>query len=405
MDYITDYGVPVLGIFLSNSIYASCIPAIRNARILRTLGTLNPTTLTLQLINALAWLGYALAASDPWLWWSVMPGFLMALYSVATVLELAVSNGQLKVRGQVEILLFAAFLLLLLEGYAIGMVLPDRESRLLIAGLGANAVVACLYVSPILNLPTVIRTRSAALFSVPYVLASLSNCGMWLVYGLYKGDPFIWLNCAIGVIMGAVQLTLVLIFYRPDRTLRLQAARVLQLEELKCDTVLEKYQEFRDHACGLPVDYNTDFLQKRLEVLEGLEGGGSVARHETAVTSLMGVQIPVALAAPLLEELANAAGPEPAATQPRSRELSESHDYGDGVELLGSISTVMLPSCLSLQMLPGDQGFSLQPLDPDGVALPGSSWTSMDPLPSAACLKARFHMSTSSLASRGSTGP
>lgn len=77
--------------------------------------------------------------------------------------------------------------------------------------IGKAAVVLCLamFGSPLAALRVVVQTRSAKAIPLPFTLASLVNCFLWTIYGVFElGDINVYLPNILGLSFSVVQLAL-----------------------------------------------------------------------------------------------------------------------------------------------------------------------------------------------------
>ena len=70
---------PVLGVILSNALYLSPLPAVRQAAATGHLGALNVLPQALMVISTQAWMSYALAVPNGFIVASNLPGAVAAI--------------------------------------------------------------------------------------------------------------------------------------------------------------------------------------------------------------------------------------------------------------------------------------------------------------------------------------
>ena len=88
-----------------------------------------------------------------------------------------------------------------------------------------------LNLAQLVNLPTILRTKSAASISPPVAVATLVSCACWLIYGALLGDVFYVLTNAVGVLSALVQLGLVAVLPR-----KVECVRSVALVEARRDS-------------------------------------------------------------------------------------------------------------------------------------------------------------------------
>jgi len=296
---------PAVGVLTSNLLYLSSLKKVRQARVLRALGTLDPIALTMQFINTLAWIAYALVTHDQFLFASNALRCILALFYVVSLLELSVSSGKLEVRGKVEIMFLSAVTALVGEIFLVSMVLKEPESKELVAGILCTATTTLMYCAPLLNLMRVFREKTASLLHPPLVLTSLTNGTVWVCYGLFAlKDPWVWVPQSLGVTASLAQLVAIIIFYKSDKRRRLGLAKLEQVDDLRVDHLLQEYSKNGPNSALLPMDFNSQWLQQRMELRNELVQDGPLDNHETTVTSLLGIPIPTEIKEVVLAKIA-----------------------------------------------------------------------------------------------------
>jgi hypothetical protein len=306
-DLVALYGLPAVGVILTAAIYASSFPVVRRARVLRNIENLDATTLTVQFLNAQAWVEYARIVQDPFIWTANTVGLVLTTFYVATVLELAVANGKLAIRGKVEVIYAIGMVILIALTMSDTFVCGTVEIRAAVSGMAANAFAVLMCLAPALNIYTACRQGSAACIQIGLNVAALACNATWTIYGLFKGDPFIYVGCIIGLASASAQLLIVLVFLRSDRAHRRLLAKQNDLQRLKASAVQDNYAKQSSRWAGgyLPLDFNSDYLQQRL-ALRAETGHPLVTseQHETTTTALLGVPIDKGLTEVVLHDLA-----------------------------------------------------------------------------------------------------
>uniref|UniRef100_A0A7S1HXI4 Bidirectional sugar transporter SWEET n=1 Tax=Eutreptiella gymnastica TaxID=73025 RepID=A0A7S1HXI4_9EUGL len=306
------YVAPLLGVLFGNLLYLSSYKKVRQARVLRLLGNLDHTALTVQFTNTLTQTAYAVVTCDHFLFWANFLRVLLASYYVVTILELAVANGRMEIRGKVELIYMGSAFLVMCHLYVGGMLMQDTdyETKRLMAGVIANVTNALMYIAPTLNMAKVLRDKSAATLHPPYVAASLGNSIVWLCYGyLAIHDVWVYGTHIIGVIASLAQLAAILAFYRSDHPKREHLERFEKVEELKVAAIDQEYAargaQKAKASSLLPMDYDSGWLEERIQLRNDLVDPVRVLdTHETTVTSLLGVPIPTEMTEAVLANVA-----------------------------------------------------------------------------------------------------
>lgn len=103
----------------------------------------------------------------------------------------------------------------------------------------ANVILFLFYLSPLSTLLDVLRHRDSTSLVLPLCAMNVGNGTLWLVYGLVRGDPFIWVPNGVGALLGVLQTALCLIFPRRQPPVLPQCASVLLGREHGYATVLQ----------------------------------------------------------------------------------------------------------------------------------------------------------------------
>jgi solute carrier family 50 protein (sugar transporter) len=76
----------------------------------------------------------------------------------------------------------------------------------------ANVISVSFYASPLTALRGVVKTRNAAALCAPMSAVAFANCCTWIYYGLAIHSPGVVAPSAVGALLSAVQLVLLLAF-------------------------------------------------------------------------------------------------------------------------------------------------------------------------------------------------
>lgn len=104
--------------------------------------------------------------------------------------------------------------------------LPKPRARDIIGKVGMLSFII-LFASPLAALKQVVESKSAASIPLPFTIASVINCLLWSMVGIYDmKDIYIWLPSVLGLCCAVVQLFLKLIY--GDRVHMKRKSSVLQ---------------------------------------------------------------------------------------------------------------------------------------------------------------------------------
>ena len=226
---------PVLGVILSNALYLSPLPAVRQAAATGHLGALNVLPQALMVISTQAWMSYALAVPNGFIVASNLPGAVAAIAFVTTTLPL-VPRESAGVRRQVQgVLVLGGAAALLLWTYLI-FAQRTHDDRCFILGAYGSALCVLLFASPLSTMFEVLSSANAASIYAPLTATQCANCAMWTIYGLGIGDVWVYGPNGTGLLLGLVQLALKLAFPSLPKTFKLEEV-ALRKESLSDDDV------------------------------------------------------------------------------------------------------------------------------------------------------------------------
>jgi Sugar efflux transporter for intercellular exchange len=86
-----------------------------------------------------------------------------------------------------------------------------------VVGIAVNLNLVIFYGSPLSTIYTVIQTGVSETIHIPTMILNSFNGGLWGVFGLVTGDPYVTLPNSVGFFLGVVQMILCLIFPREIR--------------------------------------------------------------------------------------------------------------------------------------------------------------------------------------------
>jgi len=201
---------PIVGLFTSNALYFSPIPAVLERLKAGSLGALNPIPTTCIVLSTFAWLMYAFSVPNAWVVASNLPGACAAM--AALTMTLPLMKGAKQLLAVQATLVGGTALNLCLWSYLIFSGLPAAaRSRLL--GLYASAFFILLAASPLTTITNVIARRDSSSIYAPMTVAQCTNCALWSVYGFWGAkDVFVWGPNVTGLILGLLQLLLKVLF-------------------------------------------------------------------------------------------------------------------------------------------------------------------------------------------------
>ena len=210
MSALTATVCPALGFVLSNALYYSPVPSLQESVKKGDLGSLNPLPSALVVISANAWLCYGLSCKNPWIAATNLPGSIVGIYQLVTMLPLMKGHPKL---GQVQAVILGGGTLTMGLWAKLIFGGATAAARSYALGLYATAICIILFASPLSTIADVIKTRDASSILAPLTASQCANCLLWTVYGIFSAkDIFVWGPNGTGLILGLVQLALKVVF-------------------------------------------------------------------------------------------------------------------------------------------------------------------------------------------------
>lgn len=149
---------------------------------------------------------------------SVLVGVLGNVYGSLTALELSAKDNHTENMKSIKLILVSGTVVLVLVAYFLGIVanvVAEDEEALSINLLGS--LCSCLsiayYISPLLKVRVIIRTRDVSSLYMPMLIMNLVATFLWTSYGLFASNDFYLYMCSgFSFCVTAVLVTLKLVF-------------------------------------------------------------------------------------------------------------------------------------------------------------------------------------------------
>ena len=173
-------------------------------------------SLSLPVANCIGWVCYGLLLKDNWIFWGNLPGVLIGLWCCFGAIELCgVGGHDAVIRQRISNQVIGIALLWALVGYVGIFIKSDFQFFRLLLGGTTTAILCLMYAAPLSTLASVIRNWDSSSLYPPLSVIYLFNGSMWAVYGLLAmNDPFIYGPNLVGAVLGAVQVSLVIVLPR-----------------------------------------------------------------------------------------------------------------------------------------------------------------------------------------------
>uniref|UniRef100_A0A7S4VRF2 Sugar transporter SWEET1 n=1 Tax=Ditylum brightwellii TaxID=49249 RepID=A0A7S4VRF2_9STRA len=281
-DIILKYVFPTLGAIVATATFSAPVQSLRVALARGSLDGLNTFPWAFMTANTLGWIAYSFVEFNLFVFFANAPGFLISIWLNSGAIKLQYleqirpvlvgnvemtqsngnnanevessgmsneespsQNGQNRFGGfgggnagqpppfcaqdKIWLLVVIAWVGLL-SFIGLRSTPLDHKTQRDIVGIGANVSLVIFFAAPLSTIATVIKTRDSSTIHIPTMIMNTFNCVFWFSYALAVSDPFIAVPNGLGLLFGAIQIFLYLIF--PRRSGLQQIASREPLDEL-----------------------------------------------------------------------------------------------------------------------------------------------------------------------------
>lgn len=213
-DVVTGYFAPALGTVLAMFMFASPLPEIRRCREKGTIGSLNPLPYPIVAANCVSWMMYGAISGNYWVYCPNFTGLFAGAYYGATAYALSAES-----RPTMERLTGGLIFLVSLVGMILSCVMHNSSdsSRLVVAGVQANTILAVYYMAPMSTMAEVIRTKDSKSMHFPLVVTNCLNGLCWFAFGIGLNDWWLAAPNLFGSCVSIVQLGLIAMYPNSER--------------------------------------------------------------------------------------------------------------------------------------------------------------------------------------------
>ncbi|KAJ3375828.1 hypothetical protein GGF31_003033 [Allomyces arbusculus] len=199
--------IPLLGVLTAILVTVAPVKEVLRFRKRQALGTLNPTPYAFIFGNALIWIGYGQFVKDPFV---VTPNLLGCVCG-AWFTHSAYLYATPAQRWHLDVISLG-LLFVVMVSTSIAVLGLDYAAGRQLLGIVSIIILALFYSSPLTAFAHVLRTKNAAIFSLPLAAACLVNGALWTVYGMVLADWFIWGPNLLGAIVAVMQIVCRVVF-------------------------------------------------------------------------------------------------------------------------------------------------------------------------------------------------
>jgi len=187
-------------------VFYAPFPTIRSIERDRSVGTLPLLPYSSMIVSSFLWLAYGVLIHEPTVWRTNSIGLFMSLWYYLKFVNYAPPKSPTlpgSVRQHSNFVLF-----IVLGTLIIIYVLPFTDPAVLIGNIAVIFCVA-MFASPLSALKTVVQSKSAKSIPLPFTIATIINCTLWSIVGLFDiGDFNIYFPNLLGLACGLAQVLL-----------------------------------------------------------------------------------------------------------------------------------------------------------------------------------------------------
>ncbi|ORX46389.1 hypothetical protein BCR36DRAFT_331754 [Piromyces finnis] len=211
-EIVTETVFPLCGIFTSYFIFLSPFKELQNLKKSNGQCTINPIPSVMIICNCLCWNLYSFVIHNHWTFWPNLGGIVLGEYYVLILLT---SNMKPKDFKWTSITLIG-FTFLNIAGAALSFILfkDNYDAAKNCMGIVCIIVLCAMYVSPLTSMKEVIKSKNSSSINTLMTIASFINGFLWLVYGIFFNDFYVWFPNGLGVVSALLQIFLIVIFHK-----------------------------------------------------------------------------------------------------------------------------------------------------------------------------------------------
>ncbi|KAJ3033233.1 hypothetical protein HK097_004929 [Rhizophlyctis rosea] len=208
------YVVPSIGLCTALGMYLAPLPAVRRVCKDQDIGSLNPFPFAVNATNSISWIIYALLKQDYFIFFTNFMGYTLGTYETLSVLTYAPRRLQTRIIQTWLAITCTAFLTGIVCFAILPQTLPTTGASIANTLMGSinTAFLVLLYGAPLTTMYNVVKTRDSSSINLPLAVASIVNGGLWFIYGMTIGDPFVWAPNGAGAVMGVLQVVVKILF-------------------------------------------------------------------------------------------------------------------------------------------------------------------------------------------------
>ncbi|ORX77055.1 hypothetical protein BCR32DRAFT_236039 [Anaeromyces robustus] len=214
-EIITETIFPIGGIGTSYFIFLSPLKDIQALKNSNGPCTINPIPSVMIICNCLCWNLYSFVIHNHWTFWPNLGGILLGEYYVMILLSSKITPKDFKM----SVITLLGFTFLNIAGGALSFIfLKDNYTAAKnCMGIVCIIVLCAMYASPLTTMAEVIRTKNSDSINLLMTIASFINGFLWLIYGIFFQDFYVWFPNGLGVVSALIQFIMYFAFHKNSK--------------------------------------------------------------------------------------------------------------------------------------------------------------------------------------------
>ncbi|XP_042479525.1 bidirectional sugar transporter SWEET5-like [Macadamia integrifolia] len=207
--------IGIIGNVISFCLFASPMPTIYKIWKKKAVEGFEPDPYLASTLNCIMWVFYGLPFVHPHsLLIVTINGVGLALEIIYVLIFFIFAGNNQKMRKKILVVLLVEVIFFAVIALVTLLCFHTTTKRSLFVGIISVFFNCCMYLSPLLIMRKVIRTKSVKYMPFLLSLTNFLNGVIWVTYALLRFDPFVLTGNGIGSLGGLAQLILYAVYYR-----------------------------------------------------------------------------------------------------------------------------------------------------------------------------------------------
>jgi solute carrier family 50 protein (sugar transporter) len=203
--------LPSIGNVINIVLFMSSLSTMQNIKLTNSVESVNCVPFLMQGAQCLLWLFYGILISNYQIALPNVLGAALGFYYTATFLSYSTDvYSKSKFSTVLAIVVFGPLAFYTACVFAFNE--PQANLRNFVFGVVSNIVTIMWYYSPLSTIRSVISQKDASSISWSLSLCMLTSSTIWVIYGLYLQNYFVYTPNSLGVIFTSAQICLKAIY-------------------------------------------------------------------------------------------------------------------------------------------------------------------------------------------------